>query len=241
MDISSDSVRSIEKLNADNFHVWKFKMQMVLEQKDLWKIVSGEEKRPEKGGDKVGAAASLEAKAYDKRAKEAFVLICLSVGDSQLAIVRSAKSAQEAWLQHYERRGWLTGCSCRENSSPCRCRMVKLFLRRKFFTLQMQEAIGAPVSEEDIVMTLLCSLPESFHSMIVALESRTDELDLEFVVASLMHEQTRRSEVAAGAHALEPAFYSKQKSGQPAHAPSSINSAKPAKPGNCIFCGKPGH
>ena len=41
----SASIR-IDKFNGENFHLWKFKMQMVLEEKDLWGIVSGDEKEP---------------------------------------------------------------------------------------------------------------------------------------------------------------------------------------------------
>ncbi|CAI5744328.1 unnamed protein product [Peronospora destructor] len=34
----------INKLDGTNFHAWKFKMQMVLEERDLWEVVSGEVK-----------------------------------------------------------------------------------------------------------------------------------------------------------------------------------------------------
>eukprot|EP00794_Sanderia_malayensis_P005061 gene5061-5721_t len=36
----------IDKFGGKNFHLWKFKMQMVLEEPDLWGIVSGEEIEP---------------------------------------------------------------------------------------------------------------------------------------------------------------------------------------------------
>ena len=34
-----DGVRVINKFNGDNFGLWKFKMQMILAEKDLWEIV----------------------------------------------------------------------------------------------------------------------------------------------------------------------------------------------------------
>ena len=132
----------------------------------------------------------------------------------------------------------------------------KLFLRRKFFTLQMAEgedmmqhiqrvltmaeqleAIGAKVSEEDQVMTLLCSPPESYGNLIIALESRADSLSMEFVTARLMHEQEKRKEAGAKL-TTEAAFYSKQ-------TPNRAEPARPGPPrarqGKCNFCGKPGH
>ena len=34
----------IEKLTAENYHSWKFNMKMHLIERDLWEIVTGEEK-----------------------------------------------------------------------------------------------------------------------------------------------------------------------------------------------------
>lgn len=42
----TDDLVRIDKFDGKNFHLWKFKMQMVLEDKDLWGIVSGEEGQP---------------------------------------------------------------------------------------------------------------------------------------------------------------------------------------------------
>src|SRR5215813_3521359 len=95
---------------------------------------------------------------------------------------------------------------------------ARLFLRRKFFTLAkaaddtMQQhivkvttmaeqlaAIGASVSDEDTVMTLLCSLPADFDNLIVSLESRVDGLTLDFVSSRLLHEEARRAEAQQAA------------------------------------------
>ena len=56
------------------------------------------------------------------------------------------------------------------------------------------EAVGASITEDDQVATLLCSLPESYNSLITALESRADNLTLEFVIARLLHYEHKRKE-----------------------------------------------
>ena len=43
-------LQHIDKFDGTNFHLWKFKMQMVLEDKDLRSIVSGEEVEPVREG-----------------------------------------------------------------------------------------------------------------------------------------------------------------------------------------------
>src|ERR1700716_3904432 len=79
---------SIEKLDGINYHVWKFKMQLILEDKDLFGVIDGSEVKPEKGD------ASAE---WVKRDKKARVTICLAMSDSILATVRSCDTALGVW------------------------------------------------------------------------------------------------------------------------------------------------
>lgn len=118
--------------------------------------------------------------------------ICLSLSDSQLLLVSSAKIARDAWLKresHYETKSLAN----------------KLFLRKRYLTTtildgdrmidhinklrslaEQLDSVGAPMSEEDQVATLLCSLPDSNGNLIVALESRADDLSLESVITRLL-------------------------------------------------------
>ena len=49
--------------------------------------------------------------------------------------------------------------------------------------------IGAPISEEDQVVTLLGSLPPSFSTVVTALEARADDLTMDFVQQQLIHHE----------------------------------------------------
>lgn len=80
----------IEKFNGTNFHLWKFKIQMILEEKDLWDIVSGDETKPEEEDNDAAR------RNWERRERKALARICLSLHDSQLMLVKNAKSATEA-------------------------------------------------------------------------------------------------------------------------------------------------
>ncbi|KAG3122104.1 hypothetical protein PI126_g24280 [Phytophthora idaei] len=41
MDATSTTTARINKFDGTNFHTWKFKMQMVLEERELWEVTSG--------------------------------------------------------------------------------------------------------------------------------------------------------------------------------------------------------
>ena len=229
----------IDKFDGTNFHLWKFKMQMVLEDKDIWGIVSGEEVEPAGEG-----TTEASVQKFRKRARKALATICLSISDSQLSLVRSANTAGEA-------RSKL------ENHYEVKSLANKLFLRKRYFTATMSEndtmmehinkmrslaeqmaSVGAQVSEEDQVATLLCSLPDSYNNLIVALESRADQLTLEFIIARLLHEERKRSEVSSDLGiAMEKALVTtKEMSRVAGHQVKSIN-----KKGKCYNCGLKGH
>ena len=229
------SLLRIEKFKGENFHLWKFKMQMVLEEKDLWNIVKGDEVEPTDEG-----TTETQRRQFQKRERKALATVCLSLGDEQLSLVRTATTAKEAWSKlqsHYE-----------VNSVA-----NKLFLRKKYFTMSMGvddsmsehinkmkelagqlEAVGASITEDDQVATLLCSLPESYNSLITALESRADDLKLEFVTARLLHEEHKRKENSLTSDTGEKALLSK-------HDRTNQKSFKPKRKGKCHNCGISGH
>ena len=191
MDTSVASTARINKFDGANFHLWKFKMQMVLEERDLWDVKSGEVK-PEH------LTSSLDPATYKRKSRKAMTIICLAMEGSQLPLVRSANGAYDVWSRlegHFEKKSLVN----------------KLFLRRRFFTTMMDEsddvlqrintiktlaeqldAVGAPVSEDDRVITLLASLSESYAFLITALESRSDSLSWDLVTSWLMHEDMKR-------------------------------------------------
>ncbi|KAG6604645.1 Gag-pol Polyprotein [Phytophthora cinnamomi] len=68
----------------------KFKMAMVLEERDLWEVTSGEIKLEH-------CATTLDQTTFKRKSRKALAIICLAMEDSQLPLVRSAKDAYDAW------------------------------------------------------------------------------------------------------------------------------------------------
>ena len=229
------SLLRIEKFKGEYFHLWKSKMQMVLEEKDLWNIVKGDEVEPAEEG-----TTETQRRQFQKRQRKALATICLSLGDEQLSLVRTATTAKQAWSKlesHYEVKSLAN----------------KLFLREKYFTMSMGvddlmsehinkmkelasqlEAVGASITEDDQVATLLCSLPESYNGLMTALESRADDLKLEFVTARLLHEEHKRKQNLFRPDAGAKALLSK-------HDQPNQRSLKPKRKVKCHNCGIPGH
>ncbi|KAG2758739.1 Retrovirus-related Pol polyprotein from transposon TNT 1-94 [Phytophthora cactorum] len=237
MDATPTATARINKFDGTNFHTWKFKMQMVLEERELWEVTSGEVKLEH-------CQTAADQALFRKKSRKALAIVCLAMEDSQLPLVRSAKDAHDAWSRlkgHFEKKSLAN----------------KLFLRRRFFTTMMDEgdgvlehinkiktlaeqldAVGAPVSEDDLVITLLGSLSESYQFLITALESRADSLTWELVTSRLLHEDMKRKEQGGGvdgaAHGQGQAFMTSGKSKYKGRQAQKTSSA-------CHYCGEHGH
>eukprot|EP01018_Ginkgo_biloba_P023168 Gb_22971 [translate_table: standard] len=97
---------------------------------------------------------------------------------------------------------------------------------------EQREAIDVTLKEEDIVMTLLCSLLQTYNNLIVSLESRDDDLKLDFVCACLLHEDKRRKDTRQS---------SKEESTFLVNKKDEKKERKEKKPMICFYCKNPGH
>jgi hypothetical protein len=87
----------------------------------------------------------------------------------------------------------------------------KLFLRKKLYNLRMRDgdsvaehlnafntvvsqlvSVEIKILDEDKCISLLCSLPDSWDSLVVAIGSNTTSLKFEEVVSSLLSEEMRQ-------------------------------------------------
>uniref|UniRef100_H3H955 Integrase catalytic domain-containing protein n=1 Tax=Phytophthora ramorum TaxID=164328 RepID=H3H955_PHYRM len=119
MDATPTTTARINKFNGTNFHTWKFKMQMVLEERELWEVTSGEVKLEH-------CTTTADQATFKRKSRKALAIICLAMEDSQLPLVCSAKDAHDAWSRlegHFQKKSLAN----------------KLFLRRRFFTTMMDE------------------------------------------------------------------------------------------------------
>lgn len=185
----TDNVRTvIQKLNGENYSTWSYKVQLLLMKEKNWEVIK----------DPVNLPVDVAWIAKDEAAQ---ATIGLLVEDSQLRLIRNAKSAKEQWdiLKQYHQKATLSS---------------KMALNRRFFRTVLPEngdmidhiatmseyvdklaGFGQIIPDDIIVGVLLSSVPESYDTLIMALESRSDkELKVEFVKGKLIDEYMRRKD-----------------------------------------------
>jgi hypothetical protein len=170
------TLKVMEKFDGGNFHLWKFKMRMMLFKHGLWKFVEGSATLPSEEVARVD---------YNEKEMKGFALLCEHLTDAQLAHIQYCDNVKSAWEAF---------CDVHEAKTIGN----KLFLRRRFFTIKMQEgddmlmhintvkaltdqlcSIKVNIVDEDVYRVLLMSLPPSFDNLVASLESMsTKDVDL---------------------------------------------------------------
>ena len=184
--MASSGKIEIEKFNAQSFELWKLKMEDLLVDKDQWIAVDL--------GTKPTGVTDEEWKKLDRKAKS---IIRLCVSDSVLLNVSGEATAKALW----DKLGTLYQSKSLVN---------KLFLRKKSYDLRMKDgdsvtehlnafntvvsqllSIDIKISDEDKCISLLCSLPDSWDSVVIAIGSNATALQFDEIVSSLLMEEMR--------------------------------------------------
>ena len=208
-------------LNGTNYATWKVQCQMALMKDNLWNIVTGAEVAPpEEERDK-------HARYLAKRDR-ALAVIVLSVEPSLLYLLGEPVNPQTVWEKlrnQFQKKTWAN----------------KLSLRRRLYSLRLKDGdsvqdhikalteifnelsiMGDPVTEEDRVVHLLASLPDSFGMLVTALESSAEVPKMEVVTERLLHAERKMTERDGDRN--DRALFSKRGKGP-----------------QCYYCGQFGH
>jgi hypothetical protein len=226
---------TFEKLNEKNYPDWRYMMEALLVEKDLWDVVDGTEARP------LGSANSKAVRAFVKKQQVARAKIILHIEASQLPHARY-DDPQEIWEnleQVHRARGFAT----------------RLALRRNFLYMQKHEdqvmnswisdvknaafhleSSGVAIIDEDIILALTAGLPESYSTFIVTLDNLpTDDLTLPNVITRLLNEEVRQN------HSIQSSSEHRDSEALAVQVTKSNKKKTPLSDITCYNCGGKGH
>ena len=182
--------QSIEKLDGSmatgqsNYNAWRFRIIRILKEKDLLEAI-------EERGTPVG----------NTKDDQAFTIITLNIKDSQIPHIQDATTAYKAWIALKEvHQGIGTN--------------GRMVLMQRLWALKMAEgqdmaqhlnqfrelanqlrglsAEGKGLDDSELVTILTLSLPESYEPLVMALQSRTDQITFDVMAGRLLQESARR-------------------------------------------------
>ena len=211
----------VQKLNGENYPVWSYKIQLMLIKDDLWTVIKDPTPSP------------IDA-VWSKKDDQARALIGLMVEDNQLMHIMNADTARAAWdtLKEYHQKATLAS---KVHLLKGLCRLVlkesgdmEEHINKFSNYVTQLAALGQHLPDDLIAALLLGSLPESFDTLVTALESRPEkDLTSQLVKSKLIDEYKRRK----GARETK-----EDPCGSDAAMKVSHKGAK-----SCFFCKKTGH
>lgn len=186
--MSTETKYTIAKLNGGNYFNWRYKMQMLLIEKDVWNVIVDEEPND------IG-------RSWRRKDKKAHSTIALNVEYDQIQHIRNSETAKDAWLQlksFHEKDTPNNRVSILRKLMAKRIKEggdVVTHLNEMVELFQRMLAVGDRFQPDFILSgMILGSLPESYDNLVTALEGRADELTSNLVCSKVMEGHGRRKE-----------------------------------------------
>ena len=180
---------AVTPLNGSNCTTWKIQCKMALLKEGLWNIVNGTEVAPED----TDAGYSKFVGRCDK----ALAIMVLSVDPTLLYLIGEPTDPKAVWVKlanQFQKKTWENKLEMRRKLHSMRMRegdSVQGHIRQMTEVFNELSALDAPLSEEDQVICLLASLPESFGVLITALEASSEVPKMDVVMERLLHEERK--------------------------------------------------
>ena len=176
------------QLNGKNYPTWKVQCKMALMKDGLWSIVDGSELRP---------LNDRQLPIYLERRNKALATIVLGVEPSLLYLLGDPEDPELVWKKlasQFQKSSWANKLSLRSKLHDAKLKKgepIQPHIKSMIETFEELAVIGYPIEEEDKVVHLLTSLPDSFDMLRTALESTAEVPTLDVVTERLVHEDRK--------------------------------------------------
>ena len=174
---------SIVPLKGPNYATWKVQCTMALKKDG---VMSGTETAPPTSADQK------EWERYVGRQDKALATIVLSV---VLYLIGDPVDPVVVWKkleEQFQKKSWVNRLNLRRELHSKDDESVQEHVKTMLETFNELSIVGDTITDEDRVVYLLASLPDSFNTFLVtALESSTTVPAMEAVIERLMHEERK--------------------------------------------------
>lgn len=246
--MSSSGSAHIEALGRDNYDVWKLKIRAVLVKNGVWGYVNGTLKKPDLTTDED--VDKNDVQKWLTNDEKALSDIVLTLSDNQLMAVKHCQTSREMWLKLE---------SINQSKGPARkATLLKGLMMQKmtegsdvrdhlnkfFGNVDKLSEMDVRLDPDQLTIQLLYSLPPSFESFRIAIESRDELPTVENLRTKIIEENDARnnaSSVAEGAMFVKKKAPGKKYPPKPARNSNQRSDKDTFFPYKCSKCGIRGH
>ena len=191
---------AIVPLNGSNYPTWKLQCQMALMKESLWDIVSGTETAPPDG------SSADRITMFRSRKDRALATVILSIDPKLLYLVGEPSDPVEVWTllsNNFQKKTWANRLALRRRLHSLRLKegqSVRNHIKCMTELFGELSVVGDKIGDEDRVVYLLASLPESFDMLVTAFEANSEVPKMETVIERLQYEEIKKSERGMGSN-----------------------------------------
>ena len=193
--IETTKTVAIAPLNGSNYPTWKVQCRMALVREGLWGIVAGTETAPEGEG--------ADPSKFLARRDRALATIVLAVDPSLLYLIGEPEDPVAVWekLQdQFQKKTWANRLALRRRLHSLRLRdgeSVQDHVKTMTELFNELALVGDEIGKDDRVVYLLASLPESFNTLVTAMEASETVPKMEVVTERLLYAERKQKEKAS--------------------------------------------
>ena len=172
---------AIVPLTGANYPMWKVQCKMSLMKDGLWGIVDGSETAP----DKAEGAYSK----FISQKNRALAIIVLSVDPSLLYLIADPTDPTVVWEKlstQFQKKTWANKLALHRRLHSLRLKegqSVQEHMKALTEIFNEMSVVGDNINDEDRVVYLLASLPDSYEMLVTALETNTEVPNMETVMS----------------------------------------------------------
>lgn len=191
---SSGKIDKADRLSAENYIPWSYRMEFLLSKLGLWEAVTENAPTATTGN-------QVEVESWKKKDRLALIEIGLACDDTNIVHVKQCSSAKQAWKRLKDHHQHMTLGARNRITNEMRTKKLeqggsmRVHLDALFGFFNKLNELGAPVSDQEAVRIMLTSVGDEYDALVTGMETWDEEKVTVYAVKSKLMDEWEKKKL----------------------------------------------